>query len=192
MEKFLHRPINPFIIHQLFGQNKACVPIEGTRRVIYCDGNNPPEGWKSVYGPDGHKGIDLQASHGQPVYCACAGVVDSIDTSERSGLDVRVVSEVNGKKYKHIYEHLLGYQPKKGDRLQTGDLIGWADNTGWSSGDHLHFEVQELRGTKWVSIDPMPHMFDALALHVSLVRRLKEAVALLTERFADRLRRTNK
>lgn len=186
--KFLHQPINPFIVHQQFGENKACVPIQGERRVIYCDGHNPPEGWKSVYGSVGHKGIDLQAKHGQPIYCACAGIVDGIDTSERSGLDVRVVSEVNGKKYKHIYEHLLGYQPKKGDKLEVGDLIGWADNTGWSSGDHLHFEFQELIDGKWKSIDPMPYMFDSLALHVNLVKRLSESVALLADKVAEWLR----
>lgn len=187
--KFLNRPVDPFIIHQKFGENKACV--DDNKNVITCDGFNPPPGYKSLYGPQGHKGIDLRASHGQPVYAAAGGTVSFIDTQPRSGLDVRIVTEFEGRKYRHIYEHLLGYQPKVGQVIEKGDLIGWADNTGWSSGSHLHFQL-EVWDNGWVAIDPLPLMDDAFALHVNLVKRLKEAVALLAEKVADMLRRPKK
>lgn len=190
--KFIYQPVRPFRVGQTFGQNLACVDLATNSKVISCDGYNPPPGYKSLYGKNGHTGIDLSANHGQPVYCACGGIVDSIDTEPRTGLDVRVISEIEGVKYKHVYEHLLGYQSKKGDKIETGDLIGWADNTGYSSGDHLHFGVYRLEKSKWVPVDPLPIMFSDFALHVSVLKTLKEKVALLAELVADFLRKKRK
>ena len=147
-------------ITQRFGERAACVSTDGRKKVISCDGNNPPKGFKSIYGPRGHKGIDFAAFHGQEVYCSRGGVVDSIDTDTRTGLDVRVVSDVDGVKYRHIYEHLLGYQPKKGDIIPTGSLIGWADNTGYSSASHLHFQLERWDNGTWKAVDPEPLLLD--------------------------------
>lgn len=187
MNKFLYRPTYPFIIHQKFGENKACVNDDN--KVITCDGNNPPAGFRSLYGPNGHAGLDLKADHGQPVYCAAPGRVSFIDTQPRSGLDVRIDTEINGVQFRHIYEHLLGYQPKIGDVLEVGDLIGWADNTGYSSGDHCHFQLNQLINGNWVPVDPLPYMYDTFALHVNMFKRLKESVARLSEMIADWLRK---
>jgi len=190
--KFLAQPVRPFIITQKFGENRACVSLDGMKKVISCDGMNPPVGYRSLYGVNGHGGIDIKTTHGQEVYCACDGVVASIDTNPKSGLDVRIDSVVEGVTYRHIYEHLLGYQVKVGDVVQQGQLIGWADNTGYSSGDHLHFELRRLSGTKWIPIDPIPHMEEVFALvkllQVSLIGYLKELVAILLDRSADKLR----
>lgn len=186
----IYQPIKPFILTQKFGENRACV--DEHKNVITCNGEYPPEGFVSLYGPQGHKGVDLRARHGQEVYCAQGGVVYKIDTNPKSGLDVRVESEIGGRKIRHIYEHLLGYQPKVGDVLETGQLIGWADNTGYSSGDHLHFEVLEEIDGEWVHIDPMSIMYpkfakDVLALKNTL-KYVAEQVALISDRIADLLR----
>lgn len=178
------RPLKPFIINQKFGENKACVPIKGGN-VITCDGNNPPAGYKSLYGAGGHKGLDLYAKHSQPVYCSLDGVVYKIDTTEKSGLDVRVESQVGDRKFRHIYEHLLGYQPKVGDNVKSGDLIGWADNTGYSAGDHLHFQIEEYIGGKWVPIDPEGVLSN---LHAQDIRSISETLARLADLIADLLR----
>lgn len=183
--KPLFRPVKPFVLNQKFGENNACIPINGGP-VITCNGLKPPKGYKSLYGPKGHKGIDLRAFHNQPIYCALDGVVGKIDTDPKSGLDVGVVSDWNGKTYMHVYEHLLGYQPKVGDKVKSGDLIGWADNTGYSSGDHLHFELKELRGKTWVSIDPMPLMSE---YHAQDIRTLTETIARIADLVADLLRK---
>jgi len=191
--KFLFQPVKPFVINQKFGENNACVTTDGTNKVISCDGNNPPAGYKSLYGSSGHKGLDLRTAHGQEVYCAQDGKVIHIDTNPKSGLDVRVQHEYKGDIYCTIYEHLLGYQPKVGDSLRVGQLIGWADNTGYSSGDHLHFELQKWDGKAWVSTDPMPHMenmfaLDWLALE-DKVKYLAEVVAKLLDNWASKLRK---
>lgn len=194
--KLLFRPVKPFYITQFFGENKACVSLDGTNKVIYCDGTNPPAGYKSLYGPQGHGALDIATSHGQEVYAAQDGIVYQIDTSKKSGLDVRIESEKHGTKFRHIYEHLMGYQVKVGDVVRVGQLIGWADNTGYSSGDHLHFQFSVWNGMEWVKTDPMPYMEamfapDMLAME-DKVLYIKQALAKLLDNWATSLRNNNK
>ena len=192
----IYQPLKPFIIIQRFGENKACINSDfqttGNIKIIGCDGNNPPEGYRSVYGSKGHTGLDLVAYHGQEVYCVLDGIVDFIDANPKSGLDVRIVSEVSGKKYRHVYEHLLGYQPQKGVKISTGQIVGWADNTGYSSGDHLHFQLEEWLNEVWVPVNPEPFIANIFAKDIlSLENSLKyvsEQVALLMDRVASFLR----
>lgn len=190
MNKPFFQPLKPFHIHQRFGENNAC--IDNDLNVITCDGNNPPAGYRSLYGTKGHLGVDLRAYHGQEVYCIQGGKVIGVDTDPKSGLDVKIQTTIEGATYKHTYEHLLGYQHKIGDSVDTGQLVGWADNTGYSSGDHLHLQVEQLINGEWTPIDPMPLMEpvfakDILAIKSSL-KWVAEQVALLMDRWADRLR----
>ncbi len=192
MSKLLFQPLKPFRINQQFAENRSCITTDGTKKVITCDGKNPPPGYKSLYGKDGHGGLDLMAFHGQEVYCAQTGVVYKIDTDAKSGLDVRVESVIQGVKFRHIYEHLMGYQPKVGDTVKVGKLIGWADNTGYSSGDHLHFQVEMWDGEAWVKVDPLRYMEpifapDFLKL-IDKVTYLKEVVARWLDTAAYKLR----
>lgn len=180
----LFRPVKPLIINQNFGENKACIPIGGGV-VIVCDGNSPPPGYKSLYGPAGHLGTDMAAKHNQPVYAPMDGRVYKIDTNEKSGLDVRVECEWQGRKLRYIVEHLLGYQPKVGDNVKAGELLGWADNTGYAAGDHLHFQLEELLGGIWTPIDCMPLMS---TLYAQDIRTWQELLARLADLLADLLR----
>jgi len=194
--KLIFQPLKPFRISQNYGENRACVSLDGTKKVISCDGNNPPAGYKSLYGPQGHGGVDVWATHGQEVYCAQDGIVYHIDTQPKSGLDVRVEHTINGIKFRTVYEHLMGYQPKIGDALRVGQLIGWADNTGYSSGDHLHFQMMMLENGVWVKVNPMLYMEptfakDQLALE-DKVLYLKELVAKLMDNWATYLRNNKK
>lgn len=192
MKKLLFQPVSPFVLNQAFGENKICISTNGTRKIINCDGHNPPEGYKSLYGAKGHLGIDLRAKHGQEVYAARDGVVYKIDTDPKSGLDVRIESEDNGVRFRHIYEHLMGYQPKVGDRVKTGQLIGWADNTGYSSGDHLHFQFEVWDGKKWEPTNPIPYMEPVFAkdflAKYNTVLYLKEQLAKVADALAVYLR----
>jgi murein DD-endopeptidase MepM/ murein hydrolase activator NlpD len=190
--KILHQPVRPWIVGQKFGANEACVDLATGKKTIACDGLNPPPGYKSLYGSTGHKGIDVRAYHGQPVHCALDGIVSHIDTNPRTGLDVRIESEQGGKRYRHIYEHLLGYQHKVGDKVEAGEVIGWTDNTGYSAGDHLHFQLEEWTG-KWTPIDPEPllsNMFAGDALLMSnKIKYIKEQLAIFSENLAEYLRK---
>lgn len=191
--KFLFKPLNPFRVSQGFGENRACVSLDGKKKVITCDGNNPPAGFKSLYGPNGHGAIDVITTHGQEVYAAQTGYVYKIDTDPKSGLDVRIESFEGGVKFRCIYEHLMGYQPKVGDTVQVGQLIGWADNTGYSSGDHLHFQLEVWDGKVWVKTDPLKHMdvlFAPEALRkLNTIKYLQQLIAKILDQLATNLRK---
>ena len=53
-----------------------------------------------------------------------------------------------------LYAHLQanGAVAQLGQRVRTGQHIGWSGNTGFSTGPHLHFAVQVNRGMRLVSI----------------------------------------
>lgn len=189
MNKFFYPPLTPWHVGQGFGENRGCVDLKTNSKVIACDGNNPPPGYRSLYGSQGHTGVDARAYHGQEVYAAQRGKIYSIDTNPRTGLDVRIESTEGGRTFRHIYEHLLGYQGKVGDWVETGQLIGWADNTGFSAGNHLHFQVEELLNYKWHPIDPMPLMADVSAPRIlainNTIKYLLERMGILSDRISN-------
>lgn len=143
----LYFPCKPYAVNQKFGGNGAYYQQNGINIV-------------------GHNGTDLRAVHGQPVYAAHDGYAyHQVDSSSGCGVIVISNKEYEYKKttayYKSIYWHLCDYskEPKykspvldyqqhnKGKPLpvKTGDLIGYADNTGLSTGDHLHFGLKPMR-----------------------------------------------
>ena len=190
MKKFLYQPLKPFSINQKFGENRACYrKVNDKYEILMCDGFNPPVGYTSLYGAKGHLGVDLASTHAQEVYCAQDGIVSFIDANIKSGLDVKIQTTFEGKTYTHIYEHLMGYQPQVGDFVRAGQLVGWADNTGYSSGDHLHFELWNEFGQ---SIDPIPLMENIFAKDAlkftDTLKYLTEQVALLADKIASYLR----
>lgn len=88
-----------------------------------------------------------------------------------------------------------------GDRVETGDFLGYCDSTGYSTGDHLHFELKPvgfkngkmynlLQNNGWYgSVDPAPYMHERFALDTkNTLRTLRERVAQLTDLLADKLR----
>ncbi|MBF7084788.1 M23 family metallopeptidase, partial [Desulfallas sp. Bu1-1] len=46
------------------------------------------------------------------------------------------------------------YKVTPGDEVEKGQVIAKADSTGWSTGDHLHFEVRAGKN-KTQFIDPL-------------------------------------
>jgi murein DD-endopeptidase MepM/ murein hydrolase activator NlpD len=53
-----------------------------------------------------------------------------------------------------LYAHLKpeGVLVRVGQRVKTGQRIGFSGNTGYTSGPHLHFALQVNRGMQLVSI----------------------------------------
>jgi len=189
----IYQPLKNRIINQRFGENKACVSTDDKRHFITCNGKNPPEGYKSVYGTKGHLGIDFGASSGQEVYAVREGTVYFIDTHERSGLDVRIEHMIDGKKYRSKYEHLKGWAVKVGDKVKTGQIVGWADNTGWSSGNHLHFQFEQMINGEYVPIDPLPFMEPLCAREILKIENkiifIRQALAEIADKLAKLLRK---
>lgn len=88
-----------------------------------------------------HSGHDYAAAEGTPIYAAAAGKVITAGYSYSAGYWV-VINHGNGltTKYMHMYE--MPYV-SAGDTVVKGQHIGGVGTTGQSTGNHLHFQVEE-------------------------------------------------
>ena len=107
-----------------------------------------------VYGKaDVHKAWDIANQAQTPVYSTCDGTVEnvsfpystnSIDTSDTQGGNIIKIScEVNDLKYQVFYGHLYPNSAKVsiGDSVFKGQEIASVGTTGYSTGNHLHYQV---------------------------------------------------
>lgn len=92
-----------------------------------------------------HNGIDWVAQDGEDIRFngIGRGKVIELSTDPKAGLGVVVFFESDGKYYKTLYWHLKTISVSVGQIVESGDLLGTADNTGWSTGTHLHFGLKE-------------------------------------------------
>lgn len=98
---------------------------------------------------------DLATSIGTPVYAMRAGKVIAVqDKYPDIGGGKENIARFNyvwiehDEGYRSVYVHLQqGFRRKvsikAGDRVKAGQLIGYSGNSGWSTGPHLHVEVQK-------------------------------------------------
>jgi murein DD-endopeptidase MepM/ murein hydrolase activator NlpD len=113
-------------------------------------------GSASFGGGRGHQGHDVFARCGTPLVAARGGTVKFSGYHGRAG-NYLVISNEDGPD--HAYMHLRD-EPSvaEGDRVQTGQPIGYVGSTGAASACHLHFEIWSAPG--WYSggrpIDPLP------------------------------------
>ncbi len=85
-----------------------------------------------------HRGIDLGANRGDPVYATADGMVKSAKRASGYGQQILVD---HGYGYQTRYAHLSKYHVREGQEVKRGELIGEVGNTGVSTGPHLHYEV---------------------------------------------------
>lgn len=201
MAKLFYRPVSPWIVTQKFGANQVCIDNDTSTKLIACDGNNPPVGYRSIYSMmRGHNALDLGAKRWQPLYAAADGVVTEVETEVARGLGLAITHDFGAQGlWKTRYWHFIALDVHMGERVQVGQLIGYADSTGFSTSDHLHFEVKRLNpdGSNMYqengyfgAEDPEPLLYEKFALEVSLWRQLRELFARLADALADRARVT--
>lgn len=95
-------------------------------------------GESSIYQPF-HTGIDIANIKGTPINPAMEGTV--IYAGEIFwGLGKHIIID-NGDNIKTIYAHLDKIYIYKGQKVNTDYVIGAMGNTGWSTGPHLHFQI---------------------------------------------------
>lgn len=146
MKLELYYPVKPLSINQKFGQNN--IPLYKEQ------------------GLPGHNGMDFMAKHGQPIYASHDGYASfQIDGSGGHGVVIITKDQYDYQGvptyFKTIYWHMCDglkepkYQSPIADKtgfvfVKTGDLIGYADNTGASTGDHLHYGLKPVgKGEAW-------------------------------------------
>lgn len=114
-----------------------------------------------------HKGVDIGAPQGTPVYAVADGTVSTskayLCTEETTscwngyksaGEGIWITHPQFGSKAYSGYLHLHQRYKQVGDEVKQGDLIGTVGNTGASTSPHLHFEV-------WLNnkaVDPAHHL----------------------------------
>lgn len=101
-----------------------------------------PFGWRNApigSGGERHRGIDIPAPTGTPVYSATDGVVISSGWNGSYGNAVMIKYTDN---IVIVYGHNSSLVVSAGQRVSKGQVISLVGSTGNSTGPHLHFEVR--------------------------------------------------
>lgn len=124
-------PLQNFVITQLFG---------GTEFAK----NNP-----GIYGRAYHPGIDLGAPTGTPILAPLAGTVRATGNTDAvpgcySWGKWTLIDHANGLSTLYAHQNVIGVEA--GQKVNTGDIIGYVGSTGFATGPHLHFTVYAKDG----------------------------------------------
>ncbi|MCW1429462.1 M23 family metallopeptidase [Novosphingobium sp. JCM 18896] len=98
-----------------------------------------------------HKGVDLAAPIGTPIYATADGTVSRADWFSSYGLYVAIE---HGGELQTRYGHMSRLNVAAGQTVRKGDVIGYVGTTGRSTGPHLHYEVR-VAGQ---AVNPVPYM----------------------------------
>lgn len=98
-----------------------------------------------------HKGVDLAAAKGTPIYATRSGYVN-VATYHATAGNYVTINHQDG--YTSVYMHMTHYIVKVGQYVKAGELIGYVGSTGRSTGPHLHFGIH-YKGTY---VNPMDYI----------------------------------
>lgn len=96
----------------------------------------------------GHRAIDYAAAYGTPIRTVGDGTVIMASYNGAYGNMVKI--RHNGT-YQTNYGHMSKFAVKKGDKVKQGDVIGYVGSTGFSTGPHVHYEMEK----NGVKINPL-------------------------------------
>ena len=146
-------------MQQQMAQAKATPPPTPVPQPSYDDDYSgesfawPVPGWTGVscaFG-NGHYGMDIPASRGTQIVASRSGTVMTANGSDDWGYSWGYyVSIYHDSTYSTLYAHMSSVAVSEGQWVNKGDVIGYVGDTGYSFGDHCHFEVYQ-NGTR---VDP--------------------------------------
>jgi murein DD-endopeptidase MepM/ murein hydrolase activator NlpD len=115
-----------------------------------------------------HKGMDMAAHVGEPVYAIADGEVIYAGDGLRGYGNVVILR--HDRKTTSLYAHNSELKVKQGDQVTKGMLVALLGNTGHSTGPHVHFEIRDgdlavnprnvLPKSKLGMLDDRPGMLD--------------------------------
>ena len=91
-----------------------------------------------------HYGIDIAKSGDENIiYASANGVIIRSYYSKIYGNVVFMTHSINGKIFTTVYAHMNSRSVSEGQIVLKGQKLGIMGNTGYSTGQHLHFEIHE-------------------------------------------------
>lgn len=106
--------------------------------------------------PHFHRGMDIAARSGSPIFATSEGKVTYTGYDEY-GYGKMIIID-HGYGVKTYYAHLSQIKILNHTHIKRGDVIGYVGNTGKSTGPHLHYEVR-IFGTP---VNPINYVLDGL------------------------------
>jgi murein DD-endopeptidase MepM/ murein hydrolase activator NlpD len=110
------------------------LPFNGTFPITQLFGENP-----AIYAPfglKGHNGIDFGLASGNNVLAPFSGTIKEAYFDQNGyGNYIKIEDSIQGS----VLGHLLSFNVSIGQTVNEGDKIGISDNTGNSTGAHLHW-----------------------------------------------------
>lgn len=94
------------------------------------------------YGLQGHDGVDFACPTGTKLISPFDGMIIGVTNSGRAGYGLHV-KIWNKKNACVLYGHMKSVNVRLWQTVKTGQLIGLSDNTGNSTGSHLHLGLCE-------------------------------------------------
>ncbi len=88
-----------------------------------------------------HKGIDIAADAGEPVYAIADGDVLYASDGMRGYGNVVILR--HDRQRVSLYAHNSALKVKVGDHVTRGSLVALLGSTGHSTGPHVHFEIRD-------------------------------------------------
>jgi hypothetical protein len=133
-------------------------PLEGCEHPPVTQGFGPTDlaGEPAIRGfARFHTGIDLGCPFGTPVHdVGGPGTAHVQFGTTGFGNSVVVELRTSGGTWFVRYAHLSAIAVGDGAPVGLGDLLGWEGSTGFSTGPHLHFEVDRGSASISASVDP--------------------------------------
>jgi hypothetical protein len=131
----------------VFETGPFVVPIPGGRRTSGYGDRREYDYSDGTKGYSVHLGVDIASPLGTPVPAAGRGRVVFADTRILTGNTV-IVEHLPG--LFSVYYHMSTIAVKTGDVVERGQVIGTVGMTGFATGPHLHWEVED----GGVAVDP--------------------------------------
>ncbi len=103
----------------------------------------------SRWASSSHDGVDICGPAGTAIYAADSGVVIKAGyNAAGTGYGYSIVID-HGNGYQTLYAHGLSVAVSVGDVVSQGDYIMPMGSTGYSTGNHLHFEITYYGSLIW-------------------------------------------
>lgn len=97
-----------------------------------------------------HRGVDLSASgNNVPLYSMCNGTV-ILKAFDSTGYGNYIIMKDSTSGLGFLYAHMSQVNVNQGDSVVIGEQVGIQGSTGYSTGNHLHLEMQNLSNRNWI------------------------------------------